>query len=213
MADNPPTPAESDATEPTQSDTALAQRGRPDAARLAQPGQRADAPPLMTLSEVAAMTGRPLAAVRAAVRRDLARTPEARRLHIRRGNDGKWLLAAPAEWLAQADAYDGRLGQPTPAQENRHAGLSASADELAAPGLAGAAAELSGRLADVERAVADAAAQLASRVAELERQLATAQIEAAVARAERDAARQLVERVEAELKRARLPWWRRLAGS
>jgi hypothetical protein len=212
VADNPPTPAESDATEPTQSDTALAQRGRPDAARPAQPEQRADAPPLMTLSEIAAMTGRPLAAVRAAVRRDLARTPEARRLHIRRGNDGKWLLAAPAEWLAQADAYDGRLGQPTPAQENRHAGLSVSADELAAPGLAGAAAELSGRLADIERAVADAAAQLASRVAELERQLATAQIEAAVARAERDAARQLVERVEAELKRARLPWWRRLAG-
>src|SRR4051812_9485987 len=49
VADNPLTPAESDATEPTQSDTALAQRGRPDAARLAQPGQRADAPPLMTL--------------------------------------------------------------------------------------------------------------------------------------------------------------------
>src|SRR3954453_11360329 len=147
----------------------------------------------MTLSEIAAMTGRPLAAVRAAVRRDLARTPEARRLHIRRGNDGKWLLAAPSEWVAQADPYDGRLGQPTPAQENRHAGLSASADELAAPGLAGAAAEVSSRVGDIERAVADATAPLPSRVDDVERQLPTAQIEAAVARAERDAARQLVE--------------------
>src|SRR3954469_23295158 len=48
VADNPPTPAESDTTEPTQSDTALAQHGHPDAARPAQPEQGADAPPLIT---------------------------------------------------------------------------------------------------------------------------------------------------------------------
>src|SRR3954462_13449366 len=59
--------------------------------------------PLMTLAEAAARTGRPQAAIRAALRRDLARPPEEQRLGARKNNAGEWLIAVPAEWLAGAE--------------------------------------------------------------------------------------------------------------
>jgi hypothetical protein len=180
--------------------------------------------PLMTLAEAAARTGRPQAAVRAALRRDLARPPDEQRLGARKNNAGEWLIAVPAEWLAEAKAA-------------AEAGLEAMADEdrgrtPTPAGLADTAATalvetLAERLAGLEQAVA-------GRVAELEHQLGDARVALAVAQAERDAARtevnlraegaraeaaaraeaseRLIAELRAQVDRLDRPFWRRWLG-
>ena len=166
-----------------------------------QPTPTTPAGPLMTLAEAAEATGRPVEALRAILRRDLAKPPERQRLRPRKGNRGEWLVELPAG-LRQAARPPGR-----PAA-GRH---DTEADDFA------------GRLADLEQTVA-------GRVADLESALAEARIAAATAAAERNAAkaaatleagllreqlgRELarVADLERQLAEARRPFWSRWFG-
>jgi len=168
-----------------------------EAADTDHPADR-QAGPLMTLAEAAEATGRPVEALRAILRRDLAKPPERQRLRPRKGNRGEWLVELPAG-LRRAAKPTGR-----PAAD-RH---DAQADELA------------DRLADLEQTVV-------GRVADLESALAEARIAAATAAAERDAAKSAgtleagllreqlgreltrVADLERQLAEARRPWWGR----
>src|SRR3954454_11570608 len=103
--------------------------------------------PLMTLAEAAARTGRPQAAVRAALRRDLARPPNEQRLGARKNNAGEWLIAVPAEWLAVAEATaEARPGAVADEDRGRAVIPIGLADTVAAA--------LAERLASLEQAVA-----------------------------------------------------------
>jgi hypothetical protein len=155
--------------------------------------------PAVTLAEAEALTGRPVAALRALMRRDLQKPREEQRLRARKNNNGEWLIELPAE-----------LMQPTAKPVGHHAGHDAANG-----------ASVAGRLAVLEEA-------MAGRLASLEAALAEAKIVAATAMAERDAAtleasllRQQLERelsrvsqLEQQLAQARQPWWLRwLRGS
>ena len=167
----------------------------------AQAGQ--DDQPLVTLAEAAALTGRSLVAMRAALRRDLDRPEDERRLKARKNNAGEWLIAVPASWRRQAAPYAGRRDGHVPATDEAQTGQ--DIDEAVA---------LVGRLDALEEAVA-------GRLADLQRDLAAAHVALARAEGERDAAQavalakeQAAERLIAELRAqladARRPWWARL---
>ena len=87
-----------------------------------------DDQPLVTLAEAAALTGRSLVAVRAALRRDLDRPEDERRLKARKNNVGEWLITVPASWRRQAAPHAGRQDSHAPAMDVAQAGQ--DADEL-----------------------------------------------------------------------------------
>ena len=166
-----------------------------------QAGQ--DDQPLVTLAEAAALTGRSLVAVRAALRRDLDRPEDERRLRARKNNTGEWLIAMPADWRRQAATYAGQQGGHAPAVNAVQADQAAD-ETLALAGRLGVLEEaMAGRLADLQRGLA--AAHVALAKAEGERDAAQA-----VALAKEQAAERLIAELRAQLTEARRPWWARL---
>jgi hypothetical protein len=167
----------------------------------AQTGQ--DDQPLVTLAEAAALTGRSLVAVRAALRRDLDRPEDERRLKARKNNAGEWLIAVPVDWRRQTAPHAGRQDGHTPATDAAQAGQYAD-DTLTLAGRLGVLEEaVAGRLADLQRNLATAHVALAK--AEGERDAAQA-----VALAKEQAAERLIAELRAQLTEARRPWWARL---
>ena len=162
-----------------------------------------DDQPLVTLAEAAALTGRSLVAVRAALRRDLERPEDERRLKARKNNAGEWLIAVPASWRRQAAPHAGRQDGHAPAMDVAQAGQDAD-ETLALVGRLGALEEaVAGRLSDLQRDLA--AAHVALAKAEGERDAAQA-----VALAKEQAAERLIAELRAQLAEARRPWWMRL---
>jgi hypothetical protein len=134
-----------------------------------------EADPWLTLSEAASKTGRHIDAVRSLVRR--------RRLSVRKGNNGQWLVQLPQSDLV-ADAAMTQAGLA------KDAGSGTPVTELLA------------EVTELREALAGAKAQ-----AKAAHDIADARVTAA--RAEATAVRELADRLTAELVEARRPWWRR----
>jgi len=145
------------------------------------------AEPLMTLVDAAAATGRPAEAIRAMIRRG--------KLKATKGNDGRYLVAVPAELRRPTGQPErGRPAQRGHDEDGRLAALQEAAEEWRA---AAEEARLTAAVAAAER---DAAKTTAAAEVEAMRRQTEAELAA------KDA---LVTELRAMLADARRPFWRR----
>jgi hypothetical protein len=152
----------------------------------------------MTLAEAEAFTGRPVAALRALMRRDLQKPLEEQRLRARKNNNGEWLIELPAE-----------LMQPAAKPAGRYAGHEAANGAVLAGRLAALEEIMAGRLTSLEAALGEAKIVAATAVAERDAARAAATLEASLLRQQLERELGRVVELERQLARARQPWWLR----
>jgi hypothetical protein len=154
--------------------------------------------PAMTLVEASAATGRPVAALRALLRRDLQKPLPEQRLRARKSNTGEWLIELPAD-----------LRQPVVSQAGNHAAHHEDEVESAAGRLAALEQIVAGRLAGLEEALAEARIAAATAVAERDAARTAAVLEAKLLREQLEREMARVAGIERQLEEARRPlWWR-----
>jgi hypothetical protein len=156
--------------------------------------------PVVTLAEAAAMTGRPAEAIRAMIRRG--------KLKALKGNDGRTLVAIPAEMIQPpghpGHGQGGHLANGAAAEDGQ-ASNSATAEDSRVAGLAMAVEEWRAAAEEARLTAAVAAARLASA----ERAHLA---EVATAAAKVETAERLITELQKMLAEARRPWWRRWLG-
>jgi hypothetical protein len=155
--------------------------------------------PAMTLAEAEALTGRPVAALRALMRRDLQKPPEEQRLRARKNNNGEWLIELPAE-----------LMQPAPKPAGRHAGHETASSAAMPDRLAALEGIIASRLAGLEASLAEVKIIAATAVAERDAAKAAGTLEASLLRQQLERELGRVTELERQLAQARQPWWLRM---